>query len=129
MRTRKGDGLVSANSERGSELRCQGVTPAPRRPKRCSRCQRDAGGRQAPGRAMANGDLEQSLGTEPTPNVRGEAGPTVLRLAREAHHVPPAPRGQGAMPLGLASTEGLGLGWRAPTLLYIGARLSSAERP
>jgi hypothetical protein len=43
-----------------------------------------------------------------TPNVRGEAGPTVLRLAREAHHVPQAPRGQGAVPLGLASTEGLG---------------------
>lgn len=45
----------------------------------------------------------------PRPNVRGEAGPAVLRLAREAHHLAPAPRGQGAMPLGLASTEGLGL--------------------
>ena len=42
------------------------------------------------------------------PNVRVEAGPTVLRLARAVHHVPPAPRGQGAMPLGLASNEGLG---------------------
>ena len=44
-----------------------------------------------------------------TPNVRVEAGPTVLRLARAVHHVPQAPRGQGAMPLGLASNEGLGL--------------------
>src|SRR5213596_2677201 len=88
MRTRKGDGLVSANSERGSEIRCQSVTPAPRRPKRCSRCQRDGGGRQAPGRAMANGDLEQSLSTEPTPNVRGEAGPTAQGQAREAHDRP-----------------------------------------
>ena len=78
---------------------------------------------------MANGDLEQSLSTEPTPNVRGEAGPAVLRLAREAHHVPPAPRGQGAMPLGLASTEGLGLGWRALTLLHMEQDSSSAERP
>ena len=43
-----------------------------------------------------------------TPNVRGEAGPTALRLARAVHHEPQAPRGQGAMPLGLASTEGLG---------------------
>src|SRR5216117_165873 len=94
MRTRKGDGLVSANNERGSELRCQSVTPAPRRPKRCSRCQRDAGGRQAPGRAMANGDLEQSLSTEPTPNVRVEAGPTALRLAREAHDEPRRLAGQ-----------------------------------
>ena len=42
------------------------------------------------------------------PNVRGEAGPTALRLARAVHHVPQALRGQGAMPLGLASTEGLG---------------------
>jgi len=42
------------------------------------------------------------------PNVRGEAGPTVLRLARAVHHVPQALRGQGAMPLGLASTDGLG---------------------
>jgi len=43
-----------------------------------------------------------------TPNVRVEAGPTVLRLARAVHHVPQALRGQGAMPLGLASNEGLG---------------------
>jgi len=47
------------------------------------------------------------------PNVRGEAGPAVLRLARAEHHVPQALRGQGAMPLGLASTEGLGLARRA----------------
>ena len=43
------------------------------------------------------------------PNVRVEAGSTVLLLARAVHHVPQAPRGQGAMPLGLASNEGLGL--------------------
>jgi len=36
-----------------------------------------------------------------------------LCLARAVHHVPQASRGQGAMPLGLASTEGLGLAWRA----------------
>ena len=42
------------------------------------------------------------------PNVRVEAGPAVLHLARAGHHVPQAPRGHGAMPLGLASNEGLG---------------------
>jgi len=47
------------------------------------------------------------------PNVRVEAGPAVLHLARAVHHVPQAPRGQGAMPLGLASNEGLGLARRA----------------
>jgi len=36
-----------------------------------------------------------------------------LCLARAEHHEPQAPRGQGAMPLGLASTEGLGLARRA----------------
>src|SRR5438876_3347322 len=31
------------------------------------------------------------------PNVRVEAGPTALRLAREAHHAPKAPRGPSAI--------------------------------
>ena len=53
-------------------------------------------------------EAEHRDGLPARPNVRGEAGPTVLRLAREAHHVPKTPRGPSATPLGLASTEGLG---------------------
>jgi len=52
--------------------------------------------------------LEHCTACFARPNVRGEAGPTALRLARAVHHVPLALRGQGAMPLGLASTEVLG---------------------
>jgi len=53
--------------------------------------------------------LEHCTACFARPNVRVEAGSTVLLLARAVHHVPQAPRGQGAMPLGLASNEGLGL--------------------
>jgi len=50
-----------------------------------------------------------------------------LRLARAEHHVPQALRGQGAMPLGLASTEGLGLApraraWTCGHFIVFGAR-------
>jgi hypothetical protein len=56
------------------------------------------------------GKTLQQCGRSMTPNVRGEAGPTVLGQARAAHVIDPwAPRGPGPMPLGLASTEGLGV--------------------
>ena len=43
-----------------------------------------------------------------TPNVRGEAGPTAMRQARRKDDTHNLEGGLGALPLGLASTEGLG---------------------
>ena len=53
------------------------------------------------------------------PNVGVEAGPTALCLAREVHHMPSAPRGPSAMPLGLASNDGLGRAGGGAGLLMV----------
>jgi hypothetical protein len=52
-----------------------------------------------------------------TPNVGGEAGPTAEGQAREAQHGTAASRGPGLPPLGLASTDGLGVAFGGETMV------------
>ena len=62
------------------------------------------------------------------PNVRGEAGPTARRQARRKDDKRASPgAGPGGLPLGLASTEGLGLHWwRRASLAALGQLRSLA---
>ena len=113
---------VAAKDDRETMVRLRGPARGHGMGDGHGRCLRRVAGRRWQ-REVEHSGLARCTVVVPRPNVRVEAGPTVLRLAREAHHVTSAPRGPSAMPLGLASNEGLGLGWRAPTLLHMEARL------